>query len=99
MEQVDNPGKWCQYTYQPKYSKGQYLGHFTLGGATVVPENENGERRCGGWQFYYDEYYANEEDLKNHVCAGANSENPLLDSRIGKLDIGCKAPKEAWSHN
>ncbi len=76
-ERVDNPGKWCQCTYQPKYSKGLYLGLFTLGGATVVPANEDGERRWEDWQFYYDGYYANEEDLKSYVCAGANSENPI----------------------
>ncbi len=60
---------------------------FTLGSTTVVPSNENGDRRCGDWNFYCDEYFVNGENLKKIVCTGSNSENPLQDSRSGKLDV------------
>ncbi len=72
--------------YQPNYLKEKYLDHFTPGGATVVPANEDGERKFGDWEFYHDGYNANEVDLQNFVCAGENSQNPLLESRRGKLD-------------
>ncbi len=86
MEIINNPGKWSHYTYQQKYLKGKYLGHFTPGGATVVPANENGERKLGDWEFYYDGYNAKDVDLQNYVCVGANCQNPLPESRRGKLD-------------
>ncbi len=85
-ERINNHGKWCQYTYQPKYAKGKYLGHFTPGGATVIPPNANGERKCGDWEFYYNGYNANEVDRNNYVRGGADSENHMPDSRSGKLD-------------
>ncbi len=86
LERIDNPGKWSQYTYQPKYLKGKYLSHFILGVGTVVPTNENRERKFGDWEFYYNVYNANEVDLQNFVHVGSNSQNPLPESRRGKLD-------------
>ena len=50
---LDNPGKWSQFTFRPKYEKGKYSGHFMPSGATVVPKDANGKRMKGGWEFFY----------------------------------------------
>ncbi len=73
LERIDNPGKWSQYTYQPKYLKGKCLDHFTPGGATVVTANENAERKFGDWEFHYNGYNTNEVDLQNFIHVGKNS--------------------------
>eukprot|EP00957_Ditylum_brightwellii_P014597 1099926-Ditylum_brightwellii.AAC.1 len=35
---INNPGCWSAFSYQPKYEKKLYIGHFMPGGATVVPK-------------------------------------------------------------
>jgi hypothetical protein len=51
FDQVDNPGKWTDYMFQPKYKGVSYQGHFAPGGAKVVPQNIHGRRAMNGWQF------------------------------------------------
>ena len=61
FKDVDNPGKWCKFTFCPKtLSKakggkkaGSYMYHSLPTGATPVPPDEEGKRRCGDWDFYY----------------------------------------------
>ncbi len=87
LERIDNTEKWSHYTCQQKYLKGKYLDHFTPVGTMVVPANENGERKFGDWEFYYNVYNANEVDLQNFVCVGANSQNSLPEStRVGAIE-------------
>ena len=52
----------------------------------MVPANENGERKLGDWEFYYNGYNANDVDLQNYVRVEENGQNPLPESRRGKLD-------------
>lgn len=103
LDNLDNPGGWSEYTYQPKYTGSRenrsYVGHFTPGGATVVPKNENGERVIGEWEFSYCGYEASDADKGNCVRLEATTENIKPDCRKGKLDVnllkalGCNIEK------
>eukprot|EP00957_Ditylum_brightwellii_P204044 15337354-Ditylum_brightwellii.AAC.1 len=31
FEVIDNPGCWSEFSYQPKYQKKKYIGHFVPG--------------------------------------------------------------------
>ena len=49
FKKVDNPGKWSQLTYQPKFGsddhkKNKYLYHALPTGATPVPKGKGGKR-------------------------------------------------------
>ena len=88
---VDNPGKWSQFTYQPKYSGSKetgrkYVGHFMPGGATVCPKDSTGKQTSGGFELHYDGWVANNFDKEKYVRTGATSENPKPDHRKGVLD-------------
>ena len=53
---VDNPGEWSQYTFQPKFhnkaskgkNKGDYAYHSLPTGARPVPADSNGIRQAAG---------------------------------------------------
>ena len=55
-EDVDNPGKWSQYTYRPKFkADGTYDHHEMPSGATPVPKNSTtGKRTINDWEVFYD---------------------------------------------
>ena len=55
-EDVDNPGKWLQYTYHPTFKgDGTYQYHEMPSGATPVPINSRtGKRTMNDWKFFYD---------------------------------------------
>ena len=57
FEDVDNPGKWPRYCFQPKFlsrSKNSlYTRHTMPTGAVPVPKNKHGERKIGDWEFFY----------------------------------------------
>lgn len=55
-EEVDNPGKWSQFSYQAKYdtdkNNRKYAGHFTPGRATAIPTNQEGKQIAGDFEFF-----------------------------------------------
>ena len=54
FSQVDNPGNWNRFIFQPKFDKKgtkKYSGHFLPTGATPVPPNKEGKRVVGDWEF------------------------------------------------
>jgi hypothetical protein len=62
FSEVDNPGRWSDLVFQPKYVKvkgrdktttSTYAGHFTPAGAKVVPADSFGQREVNGWKFFY----------------------------------------------
>jgi len=60
FEDVDNPGKWCQFTFRPKFTKpakkgekGKYSGHELPTGARPVPKKKESVRESNGWLFMY----------------------------------------------
>jgi hypothetical protein len=83
---VDNPGKWSDYMFQPKYRGVSYQGHFTPAGAKVVPENVHGRRAMNGWQFYYDGWVADDFAKSNCVRGGCTAEDMKPKSRGLRLD-------------
>ena len=87
FKEVDNPGKWSDFTFRPKYKDGKYLGHFTPSGAQVVPENGEGKRIQGAYQFYYDGYTPDATDKANYVRGDATKEDLKPKSRKGSLDV------------
>ena len=56
MGKLDNPGKWSQFTYRPKFkADGTYDHHEMPAGATTVPKDtKTGKRTINGWEFFYD---------------------------------------------
>ena len=56
-EDVDNPGKWSQYTYRPTFKKsdGTYQHHEMPSGATPVPiSSKTGKQTMNDREFFYD---------------------------------------------
>ena len=43
-EDINNPGGWSLYSFQPRYKSQHYIGHFTPTGAQVVPLNSNNQQ-------------------------------------------------------
>ena len=88
-ENVDNPGGWSKFCFQPKYEalgKGKgfkYLYHATPCGATPVPKI-NGRRAVGGWEFHYAGW---EPEEPTNFRSGANSTDPFPKERKGQLDV------------
>ena len=85
-ENTDNPGKWNMYSYAPKMNKGNYEGHFTPAGATVLPEDSDGIRETNGWKFHYDGWKMDEFDKSVYVRDDAQFGNLKPKSRAGYLD-------------
>ena len=55
FSQVDNPGRWEEYCFRPKFqakTPQKYLFHSLPTGAKLVPEDKNGKRIEGGWEFF-----------------------------------------------
>jgi hypothetical protein len=88
FDQVDNPGKWTDYMFQPKYKGVSYQGHFTPAGAKVVPQNIHGRRAMNGWQFHYDGWVADDFAKSTYVRGGATAEDMKPKSRGLRLDVG-----------
>lgn len=76
FEEVDNPGHWSDFTFRPKCKDNKYLGHFTPSGAKVVPENDEGKRIQGAYEFFYDGYTPDETDKANYVRGDATHPKP-----------------------
>jgi hypothetical protein len=58
FEDVDNPGEWPRYCFQPKFESrsntSQYKHHAMPTGAIPVPaDTNNGTRKIDGWEFFY----------------------------------------------
>lgn len=88
FSEVDNPGCWSSYVYQPVFDKSgkkAYSHHALPTGATVVPENDKGERSVNGWDFYYEGWMRlpGEGVSCRH---GATRANMFPDERKGSLD-------------
>jgi hypothetical protein len=88
---VDNPGGWSEFNYQPKFVKAggkgakyKYLYHCQSSGATVVPE-VNGKRSVNGWDFNYTGTWHREFN-KTQFRSGATKDDPFPACRKGSLD-------------
>ena len=46
-EDINNPGHWSDYLFQPKYLKHIYQGHFIPCNVQVTPKSSNGNRTLG----------------------------------------------------
>jgi hypothetical protein len=86
FEEVDNPGKWPQFCFTPKFKMEgrkavQYLHHALPSGCTPVPlDQTTGKREVEGYEFHYEPYQHDEEYLKSLGYSGlfrpgATSEN------------------------
>ena len=85
FEDVDNPGNWSDFTMRPKFDKktGKYLYHCLPTGATVVPEDDEGNRSVNGWKFVYDGSW--KDDGSNSFRSGATKQIMFPESRKGSL--------------
>jgi len=85
---VDNPGQWSEYTYQPVFHKttGMYQYHALPSGATPVPVNPNTDKReIGGYEFFYQGWTHPQPTNLNHRV-GATKENLFPEDRQLLLD-------------
>jgi hypothetical protein len=88
---VNNPGKWSEYTFRPEFAKKEKggkgrncTGHSLPTGAVPVPEKD-GKREAGGWQFYYNGWKHDSVDDAS-FRSGVSPENLFPKSRQGCLD-------------
>jgi len=81
---VDNPGLWQRFIFHPKFSKGdkEYTGHFLPTGATPCPIDQDGERTCGDWEFYYKGFKSNNIPFRR----SATTANLFPEEMMGSLD-------------
>ena len=85
---VDNPGKWSEFTYRPRFEKTgekKYVHHVLPTGAKPVPVNAEGKRIVDGWEFHYDKWIS-EAAANEKNRSGATSTAPFPESRKGRLD-------------
>ena len=81
---LDNPGGWDDYTYQPKHDSRDkdfgYLGHFLPTGVTVVPKiPSTGKRFIDDYEFFYNGWKGDHERRN-----GATVDNlfPILEVHV-----------------
>ena len=87
-EDIDNPGDWPLYCFEPRYTKSkQYIGHFTPNGAKVCPSNNNGSRSIDGWKFHYQGWKPDQFDDSTFTRNGASMERIKPVCRRGCLDV------------
>jgi hypothetical protein len=89
FEGVDNPGKWPQFTYRPKFLKTgtkHYAHHSLPTGARPVPVDPQGKRVVDGWEFHYEKWNSPDQGSSTGSRSGATSTNPFPDNRKGRLD-------------
>ena len=85
---VDNPGKWPEFTYRSKFEKTgekKYAHHSLPTGARPVPANDEGKRIIDGWEFHYDKWIS-EAAANEKSRSGATNTTPFPESRKGRLD-------------
>ncbi len=89
---VDNPGRWSQFVFQPKYGQMNnrgpkvYVGHRTPAGAKVVPLNDDGICKVNDWKFYYQGWEPDDFDKSTYVRGTAAKECLKPADRKGSLD-------------
>ncbi len=89
---VDNPGRWSQFVFQPKYGQMNnrgpkvYVGHQTPAGAKVVPPNNYGIREVNGWKFHYQGWEPDNFNKSTYVRGTATKECLKPADRKGSLD-------------
>ena len=82
---VDNPGQWDRYYFQPKFVRGgtkEYICHQLPTGAVPVPKGKDGKRTVGDWEFHYNGF-KNEDMPYRH---GATTSNLFPKEMEGHLD-------------
>ncbi len=84
---VDNPGKWSEFTFRPKFNQKAprlYMHTALSTGARPVPVNATGNRVMDGWEFNYLPW---KKDLGASVNRSGSTETKLFpDERKGYLD-------------
>ena len=58
---VDNPGRWPEFTFHPVFKGTKYLHHALPTGAIPVPKNKDGRRVINGWEFFYNGYNGSDD--------------------------------------
>ena len=84
---VDNPGKWSQFSYRPDFegrSNGNYKYHSLPTGVTPVPADTENKRIINGWSFHYDGW--TQPENVDEKRGGATRENLFPEERRSKLD-------------
>jgi len=78
FSEVDNPGGWSEFVFQPKYAtergRKKYVGHVTPAGAKVLPANDDGIREHDGWRFYYQGWKPDHFDAANFARGTATKD-------------------------
>jgi hypothetical protein len=90
FSEVDNPGGWSEFVFQPKYAtergRKKYVGHVTPAGAKVLPANDDGIREHNGWRFYYQGWKPDHFDAANFARGTATKDCLKPADRKGSLD-------------
>jgi hypothetical protein len=101
FDEIDNPGCWSAFSYQPKYEKKKYIGHFMPGGATVVPKADGDTKRIVYNESKTQKGVKTKTDWETHYITngkgwrgcpqdsirnGTSREMPFTEERAGKLD-------------
>ena len=83
FEDIDNPGNWSKYTFRSEFdAKGKYKHHCLPTGAMPVPPLQDGKRKIGDWEFFYDEW----QSSAGTPSRNATDDDPFPDERKGCLD-------------
>ena len=89
FEDIDNPGEWSEYSYQPKFlfkdkKRDKHVCHAMPSGATAVPVGRDGKRAVDGFEFFYNGWT---REATDRVCrSNANRDNLFPECRKGSLD-------------
>jgi hypothetical protein len=88
FEDVDNPGKWSNFTFRPMFEPrgGKYMCHSMPAGAVPVPRNAvTGKREVGGYEFFY-QGWKNDDPTRENCRFGASREDLFPADRDATLD-------------
>jgi len=88
--EVDNPGKWAEFTFRPKHQMkdrkaSECVCHASPCSATPVPADEEGNRSSNGFDFFYDGWKRGDYDpvFRN----SSKGDHVFPESRKGGLDV------------
>ena len=87
FEDVDNPGRWSDFTFRLVHKDRKYVDHFTPSTTKVVSKDSDGNQISNRWMFHYEGWTCDAFDESTYTRWEAKKGDLKPASRNGCLDV------------